>query len=72
MFQKDWKAFVGMFGAAVSSRLAWKHGPIKISSLEVEVAKVLYKKDRNSDSPLDVGSLREMLLELSEIDWHFR
>ena len=44
MFQKDWKEFVGMFGAAVSSRLAWKHGPIKNSSLEAEVAKMLCER----------------------------
>ena len=40
----DWKEFVGMFGAAVSSRLAWKHGPMKISSPEVDIAKVPRKK----------------------------
>jgi hypothetical protein len=72
MFQKYWKEFVGMFGAAVSSRLAWKHGPMKISSRDV--AKILYRKrqSRNRDSPLDVRPLGEVLLKLGEIDWHFR
>ena len=57
----------------MSSRLAWKHGPIKISSLGVGVAKIPYEiKDRDRDSPLDVGPFGEVLLKLGEIDWHFR
>ena len=44
MGQKYWKGFVGMFGAAVSSRLAWKHGPMKISSLGAKIAKTLYER----------------------------
>jgi len=53
MGQKHWKEFVGMFGAAVSSRLAWKHGPIKISSLEAGATKLLYKsrKDKIKTHP---------------------
>jgi len=71
--QKYRKGFVGMFGAAVSSRLAWKHGPIKISSLEAEVAKILYKRRGDGDrgSPLNIGPLGEVLLKLGEFDWHF-
>ena len=74
MCQMDWKEFVGMFGAAVSSRLSWKHGPKKISSPEADIAKMLRRKRKgwNRDSPLDVGPLGEVLLKFGEIDWHFR
>jgi len=44
MCQMYWKEFVGMFVAAVSSRLAWKHGPMKISSPEADIAKKLRRK----------------------------
>ena len=56
----------------MSSRLAWKHGPIKFSSLKAEIAKILYKrKDGDQDSPLNVGPPGEVLFKLGEINWHF-
>ena len=71
--QKYWRRLVGMFGAAVSSRLAWKHGPIKIHLSRRRLEKYAKgKNDTDQDLPLDVGPLGEVLLKLREINWHFR
>lgn len=61
-----------MFGAAVSSRLAWKHGPMKFSSLGSKITKMFYEneKAKNRDSPLNIRPLGEVLFKLGEIDWH--
>lgn len=51
--QKYWKGTVGMFGAAVSSRLAWKHGPIKISSLKVKIARIRWEDKKVEEIETD-------------------
>jgi len=45
----------------------------KIFIFQDRVAKIFYKrKDRDQDSPLNVGPLGEVFLKLGEINWHFR
>jgi hypothetical protein len=63
-----------MFGAAVSSRLAWKHGPMKkyhLSRRASQKYSTEREEDGNRDSPLDIGPLGEVFLKLGKIYWHF-